>query len=166
MAYKVLILMGSDSDAPVMAEAAKALKEFGIEPRMTVASAHRTPERVKKLVGEAEADNYLAVICGAGWAAHLAGVVASETSLPVLAVPIASSSLQGLDALLATVQMPSGVPVAGFAIGDGGARNAGLFAVQMAARFDKDLAEKYRAYKASLAEKVEAKAKKVEEQYA
>lgn len=162
---KVLILMGSDSDAPVMNEAAKALKEFGIEYHFTVASAHRSPDRVTRLVQDAEAQNYIAVICGAGWAAHLAGVVAASTILPVIAVPIASSSLQGMDALLATVQMPAGIPVATMAIGEGGARNAGLFAVQIASRGNPQLAEKLRAFKRALAEKVESKGKEVESKY-
>ena len=162
----VLILMGSDSDAPIMAEAGKACKEFGLVPHMTVSSAHRSPERTRKLVEAAEKDGYVAIICGAGWAAHLAGVVAAETILPVIAVPIASSSLQGLDALLSSVQMPPGIPVAVMAVGEGGARNAGIFAAQIAARSDARIAAKLRAFKQGLAEKVEAKAKEVEKKYA
>lgn len=163
--HKVLILMGSDNDAPIMYEALKALKEFGLEAHMTVSSAHRTPERTHALVKQAEDEGYLAIICGAGWAAHLAGVVAAATILPVVAVPIASSSLQGLDALLSTVQMPAGIPVACMAIGEGGARNAGLFVAQIAARKDPAIAEKFRAFKKSMADKVVAQAREVEAKY-
>ncbi|OPY60003.1 MAG: N5-carboxyaminoimidazole ribonucleotide mutase [Pelotomaculum sp. PtaU1.Bin065] len=128
---KVLILMGSDSDWSVMAAAAEVLGGFGVGYEAHVASAHRTPERTAKLAASAREAGFCAVICGAGAAAHLAGVVAAHTTLPVLGVPLSATSLGGLDALLATVQMPAGVPVATFAIGEAGARNAALFAVQL-----------------------------------
>ena len=131
MSAKVLMLMGSDSDWDVMSEARKALLEMGVESEVHVSSAHRTPERTGALAREAAGRGIRVVICGAGAAAHLAGVVAAETELPVLGVPLAASDLKGLDALLSTAQMPGGVPVATVAIGGG--RNAGLLAVQILA---------------------------------
>ena len=127
----VLILMGSDSDAPVMQAAADILRELGVSCDMTVASAHRSPERVMRLVREAPARGVKIFIVGAGAAAHLAGVVAAHTTSPVIGVPIDSSALKGLDALLSTVQMPPGVPVACMAIN--GAKNAALFAAAILA---------------------------------
>src|SRR4249919_4097032 len=127
----VLILMGSDSDAPVMQAAGDALNEFGLTWEMTVASAHRSPARVLRLVREAPGRGVKIFIVGAGAAAHLAGVVAAHTTLPVIGVPIDSSALKGMDALLATVQMPPGVPVATMAIGKPGATNAAVFAAQV-----------------------------------
>lgn len=155
---QVLILMGSDSDAPVMAAAGDVLTEFGIAWEMTVASAHRSPGRVMRLVAEAPARGVRVFIVGAGAAAHLAGVVAAHTSLPVIGVPIDSSALKGMDALLSTVQMPPGVPVATVAIGKPGATNAGVLAVQMLALADEALAAKLVTYKQALADKVEAAA--------
>jgi phosphoribosylamine--glycine ligase len=154
--------MGSDSDAPVMSAAVEVLNEFGISSRMTVASAHRSPARVTRLIEEAHADGVRVFIVGAGAAAHLAGVVAAHTSLPVIGVPIDSSALKGMDALLSTVQMPPGVPVATVAIGKPGATNAGVLAAQMIALGDPALATKLVAYKKKLEEKVEAAAKKLE----
>ncbi len=154
----VLILMGSDSDAPVMSAAGQALTELGLTWEMTVASAHRSPARVMKLVAEAPARGVRVFIVGAGAAAHLAGVVAAHTSLPVIGVPIDSSALKGLDALLSTVQMPPGVPVATVAIGKPGATNSGVLAAQMIALADPALALRLVAYKAQLADKVEAAA--------
>jgi phosphoribosylaminoimidazole carboxylase PurE protein len=151
----VLILMGSDSDAPVMQAAVEALKEFGIACEMTVASAHRSPERVMRLVAEAPGRGVKVFIVGAGAAAHLAGVVAAHTTLPVIGVPIDSSALKGLDALLSTVQMPPGVPVATVSIGKPGATNAGVLAAQILAVGEPQLAAKLGAYKRKLAEKVE-----------
>jgi phosphoribosylaminoimidazole carboxylase PurE protein len=119
------ILMGSDSDLPVMEEAAKVLKVFGIPFEMTVSSAHRTPRRTASYARGAERRGIKVIIAGAGHAAHLAGFIAAETTLPVIGVPIESSSLKGLDSLLSTVQMPGGVPVASMAIGKSGAKNAG-----------------------------------------
>ena len=159
---QVLILMGSASDAPVMQGAVEALKEFGIPCELTVASAHRSPARVQRLVEDAPAKGVGVFIVGAGAAAHLAGVVAAHTTRPVIGVPIDSSALKGLDALLATVQMPPGVPVATMAIGRPGATNAGILAAQILAVGDAALAAKLDAYKKKLAEKVEKAAAEVE----
>jgi phosphoribosylamine--glycine ligase len=158
---QVLILMGSDSDAPVMQGAVDVLKEFGISSEMTVASAHRSPARVTRLVSEAPGRGVRVFIVGAGAAAHLAGVVAAHTILPVIGVPIDSSALKGLDALLSTVQMPPGVPVATVSIGKPGATNAGVLAAQILAVGDTVIAAKVEAYKQKLAEKVEAAAAKL-----
>ncbi len=157
MEAKVLVLMGSDSDWEVMSEVKKALDELGVGSDVHVSSAHRTPERTAKLAREAAGRGIGVVICGAGAAAHLAGVVAAETELPVLGVPLASSDLQGLDALLATVQMPAGIPVGTLAIGKAGARNAGLLAARILARSDPELAARIRAARESMARQVEAK---------
>jgi phosphoribosylamine--glycine ligase len=154
----VLILMGSDSDAPVMQGAVDVLKEFGISHEMTVASAHRSPERVTRLVSEAPGRGVKVFIIGAGAAAHLAGVVAAHSCLPVIGVPIDSSALKGWDALLSTVQMPPGVPVATVSIGKPGATNAGVLAAQILGVADAAMAQKLVAYKKKLAEKVEAAA--------
>ncbi len=160
---QVLILMGSDSDAAVMAAAGDVLTELGVSWEMTVASAHRSPERVTRLVDEAPGRGVRVFIVGAGGAAHLAGVVAARTTRPVIGVPIDSSALNGLDALLSTVQMPPGVPVATVAIGKPGATNAGVLAAQMIALADAGLAARLQTYKAGLAAKVEAAAKRLEE---
>lgn len=157
------ILMGSDNDYEVMVEAGRALQHFGVPFEMTVSSAHRTPERTSRYVRAAQERGLKVLIAGAGAAAHLAGVVAAETTLPVIAVPIDSTSLQGLDALLAMVQMPAGIPVATMAIGKPGARNAGIFAVQILAAADADLARRLRDYKQELAAGVEVKAKALQE---
>jgi phosphoribosylamine--glycine ligase len=157
----VLILMGSDSDAPVMQAAADALKEFGISSETTVASAHRSPERVLRLVRDAPGRGVKVFIVGAGAAAHLAGVVAAHTTLPVVGVPIDSSALKGLDALLSTVQMPPGVPVATVSIGKPGATNAGVLAAQIIGVGDKAMAKKLVEYKEKLVAKVEAAAAKL-----
>ena len=157
----VLILMGSDSDAPVMQGAVDILEELQIPCEMTVASAHRSPERVMRLVAEAPGRGVKVFIVGAGAAAHLAGVVAAHTSLPVIGVPIDSSALKGWDALLSTVQMPPGVPVATVSIGKAGATNAGVLAAQMLALSDSAMADRLVAYKRKLAEKVEAAAERL-----
>jgi phosphoribosylamine--glycine ligase len=159
---QVLILMGSDSDAAIMGAAGEVLTGLGVSWEMTVASAHRSPERVVRLVGEAPARGVRIFIVGAGAAAHLAGVVAAHTTLPVIGVPIDSSALKGLDALLSTVQMPPGVPVATVAIGKPGATNAGVLAAQMLALGDAGVEQRLKAYKAELAEKVEAAARRLE----
>src|SRR6478735_8412429 len=151
----VLILMGSDSDAPVMQAAVDTLKTLGISSDMTVASAHRSPERVMRLVSEAPGRGVKLFIVGAGAAAHLGGVVAAHTTLPVIGVPIDSSALKGMDALLSTVQMPPGVPVATVSIGKPGATNAGVLAAQILAVGDAALTAKLDAYKQKLADKVE-----------
>lgn len=157
----VLILMGSDSDAPVMQAAVDLLAELEIPCEMTVASAHRSPERVMRLVREAPARGVKVFVVGAGAAAHLAGVVAAHTTLPVIGVPIDSSALKGLDALLSTVQMPPGVPVATVSIGKPGATNAGVLAAQVLALSDDALRGRLEAYKAGLATKVEAAAERL-----
>jgi len=158
----VLILMGSDSDAPTMQPAVDVLNEFGITSEMTVASAHRSPARVMKLVGEAPTRGVKVFIVGAGAAAHLGGVVAAHTTLPVIGVPIDSSALKGLDALLSTVQMPPGVPVATVSIGKPGATNAGVLAAQIMGVGDRAIAQKLVDYKKKLADKVEAAAAKLQ----
>ena len=152
------ILMGSDNDYGVMVEAAKILKQFDIPFEMTVSSAHRTPERTAKYVSSARERGIKVLIAGAGAAAHLAGVVAAETTLPVIGVPIDSSCLEGLDALLATVQMPGGIPVATMAIGKAGARNAGIFAAQILGADDTVVASRLAEFKKEMAASVEAKA--------
>jgi phosphoribosylamine--glycine ligase len=159
---RVGIVMGSDSDVDVMREAAAVLKKFGIPYKMTVASAHRSPERAAHFAQSARNQGIKVIIAGAGHAAHLAGVLAAHTVLPIIGVPIDSSCLQGLDSLLATVQMPPGIPVATMAIGKSGARNAGILAVQIMATADPDLAQKLQQFKQDMAEKVEKKAKAVE----
>jgi phosphoribosylamine--glycine ligase len=153
--------MGSDSDAPTMQPAVDVLREFGISSEMTVASAHRSPARVMKLVSEGPSRGVKVFIVGAGAAAHLGGVVAAHTTLPVIGVPIDSSALNGLDALLSTVQMPPGVPVATVSIGKPGATNAGVLAAQILGVGDTAIAQKLVEYKKKLADKVEAAAAKL-----
>ncbi len=138
---RVAILMGSPNDYEVMKGAEQALAKLGIESDVRVISAHRTPERLDRYLAEATEQGLQVVICGAGGAAHLAGATAAKTALPVLGVPIDSSPLQGFDALLATVQMPPGVPVATFGVGAWGARNAGIFAAQVLAVSDPEVAK-------------------------
>ncbi len=157
----VLILIGSPSDAPVMQPAVDVLTELGVSVEMTVASAHRSPDRVRRLVEEGPGRGVQVFIAGAGAAAHLAGVVAAHTTRPVIGVPIDSSPLQGLDALLSTVQMPPGVPVATVAVGKAGATNAGVLAAQILALADPALAGRLADYKRRLAEKVEEAARTV-----
>ena len=156
----VCILMGSDSDAQVMSQACAALDERGIPYEMTVASAHRSPERTKQVVTQAERDGAAVFIAGAGMAAHLPGVVASLTTKPVIGVPLSGSALHGFDALLAVVQMPPGIPVATVAVG--GARNAGVLAAQIIALTDKDLADRLRQQREKMAAGVAEKSKAVE----
>lgn len=159
---QVQILMGSDSDAPVMQRAVDLLRKLGVSVQMTVASAHRSPARVQRIIEAAPGEGVKVFIVGAGAAAHLAGVVAAHSTLPVIGVPIDSSPLSGWDALLATVQMPPGVPVATVSVGTAGATNAGVLAAQILALSDTDLAQRVADYKASLAEKVEKAAARVE----
>lgn len=153
---KVIIIAGSDSDLEVMGEAAKILDEFGVEYDMTISSAHRSPERTKELVTDARVTGVKVIIAGAGLAAHLAGAIAAQFPLPVIGVPLESGILSGADALLSTMQMPTGVPVATVAIN--GAKNAGILAVQILATSDKDLENKLVEYKNKLALGVEEKA--------
>lgn len=159
---RVGILMGSDSDFPVMQVAADFLKDMGVGVEITVASAHRTPERVMKYSAGAAARGVKLIIAGAGMAAHLAGVIASHTDLPVIGVPLAASSLGGLDALLATVQMPPGVPVATMGIGKAGAKNAAVFAVRLLALEDPELARRLVDFREKMVQEVVRKAASVE----
>ncbi|MGZ8428625.1 MAG: 5-(carboxyamino)imidazole ribonucleotide mutase [Candidatus Deferrimicrobiaceae bacterium] len=161
MEGKVLILMGSKSDAEEMGEAARVLSEFGIPYTLTVASAHRSPGRTREIVSRAEKEGVSVIIAGAGAAAHLAGFVAAETVLPVIGVPLAGSPLSGFDSLLATAQMPAGVPVATMAIGKAGARNAGHLAAQILALSSPDLREKIGAHRRRMAEEVAASSEEV-----
>ena len=160
------ILMGSDSDLSVMEEASKVLEKFGIGHEVVVSSAHRSPERTRKYVVGASKRGIKILIAGAGGAAHLAGVVAAETTLPVIGVPIGSSALNGLDALLSTAQMPGGVSVAGMAIGKAGAKNAGILAIQILALNDKNLHKKLLKFKKDQAKAVEQKSRKLKSNYA
>lgn len=156
---QVGIVMGSDTDLNVMEETALVLKKFGISYEMTVASAHRSPKKAANFAASAHKRGIKVVVAGAGHAAHLAGNLAAYTSLPVIGVPIDSSCLQGLDALLSTVQMPPGVPVATVSIGKPGAKNAGILAIQILALSDPTLAKKLETYKKELAKHVDQKAK-------
>ncbi|MEE9911688.1 MAG: 5-(carboxyamino)imidazole ribonucleotide mutase [Deltaproteobacteria bacterium] len=153
----VSVVMGSDSDLPVMTEAAKILDEFGIPYELILTSAHRTPERTTKFAKTAALRGVKVIIVGAGAAAHLAGVIASQTLLPVIGVPLNATPLSGLDALLSTVQMPGGIPVATMAIGPAGAKNAALFAVRMLALDSRVLNDRLAAYVAKMAKDVEKK---------
>lgn len=157
------IVMGSDSDLPVMLEALEVLTNFGIPAEITVASAHRSPKRVFEYASKVGRRGLKVLIAGAGGAAHLAGVLAAETTLPVIGVPIASSPLAGWDALLATVQMPAGVPVATMAVGKAGARNAAIMAAQILAVADNELQGRLQRYKEELAHKVAEKAARLHE---
>jgi phosphoribosylaminoimidazole carboxylase PurE protein len=159
---KVGILMGSDSDLEVMREAAKRLESFGIGYEIRIMSAHRTPDKAAAYASSARERGLEAIICGAGAAAHLAGAIAANTTLPVIGVPIDSSSLKGLDALLATVQMPAGIPVATMAIGKAGAANAGIFAAQIIAAKDAEIAAKLANAKSEMAAGVEERDRKLQ----
>lgn len=161
----VSIVMGSPSDLDKMENAADILKELGISHEVTIASAHRSPKRTEEFAVGAAPKGIEVIIAGAGGAAHLAGVIASHTSLPVIGVPIDSSALNGLDALLATAQMPSGVPVATMAIGAAGAKNAGIFAAQILGVKYPEIRKRLTAYKKDLAEGVARKAMEVERKY-
>ena len=158
----VSIVMGSDSDLEIMREAGKALDDFGIAYEIDVTSAHRSPDRTAEFARKAADRGIRVIIAGAGGAAHLAGVIAAHTILPVIGVPIPSTSLQGMDSLLATVQMPAGIPVATVAIGKPGATNAGILAAQMIALGDPSMTKKLEAHKEKLARGVEEKSKKLQ----
>ena len=161
MGAKVGIVMGSDSDLKIMAESAKVLKKFGVEYEMIVASAHRTPDKAIEYAKSAEMRGLEVIIAGAGAAAHLGGVLAAATVLPVIGVPINATPLAGVDALYAMVQMPSGIPVATMAIN--GAKNAGIFATQILAAKDPELRKRLHEYKEEMAAQVEEKNKRVQE---
>jgi phosphoribosylaminoimidazole carboxylase PurE protein len=157
----VSIVMGSDSDLEIMREAGKALDDFGIAYEIDVTSAHRSPDRSADFAKKAAKRGVKVIIAGAGGAAHLAGVIAAHTILPVIGVPIPSTSLNGMDSLLSTVQMPAGIPVATVAIGKPGATNAGILAAQMIGLSDESIAKKMHAHKEKLARGVEEKSKKL-----
>jgi phosphoribosylamine--glycine ligase len=159
---EVGIVMGSDSDLGVMKETTAVLKKFDIPFEMTVASAHRSPKRAAEFASSARNRGIKVIIAGAGHAAHLAGVIAAHTSLPVIGVPIDSSCLQGFDSLLSTVQMPPGIPVATMAIGKSGAKNAGILAIQILAISNRNLTRRLEEFKSEMALQVEKKAKKIE----
>ncbi|AFK22113.1 5-(carboxyamino)imidazole ribonucleotide mutase [Pyrococcus sp. ST04] len=161
MAPKVGIIMGSDSDLPVMKEAAKVLEEFGVEYEITIVSAHRTPERMYEYAKKARERGIEVIIAGAGGAAHLPGMTASITTLPVIGVPVKSRALNGLDSLLSIVQMPAGVPVATVAINN--AKNAALLALRILSIKYPEIAEKLEKYREDMRKTVEEKAKKLEE---
>ncbi len=144
---KVGILMGSESDRPVMEEAVKILTKFDVECELIVASAHRTPEKVQEYVKNARANGIEVLIAGAGMAAHLAGAVAAHTTLPVIGVPIDSSPLNGMDSLLSTVQMPPGIPVGSMAIGKAGAKNSAYYALSILSISDPEIAKKLEAFR-------------------
>lgn len=150
----VAIVMGSDSDWPIMKQAAQMLADLGVAYTAEVVSAHRTPDAMFKFAENARASGYQVIIAGAGGAAHLPGMIAAKTTLPVLGVPVPSKHLQGQDSLLSIVQMPKGIPVATFAIGEAGAANAGLFAAAILANSNATLAQKLSDYRRSLADKV------------
>lgn len=159
---QVGILMGSDSDLEVMREAEKRLDSFDVSYETRIMSAHRTPEKAAEYAATAEQRGLQVIICGAGAAAHLAGAIAANTTLPVIGIPIDSSSLKGLDALLATVQMPAGIPVATMAIGKAGAANAGIFAAQIIARKNAQVAAKLAQAKNEMARGVEERDRKLQ----
>ena len=150
----VAIIMGSDSDWPVMKNAAQILADFGVAYEAKVVSAHRTPDLMFQFAENAVKAGYQIIIAGAGGAAHLPGMVAAKTTLPVLGVPVPSKHLQGQDSLLSIVQMPKGIPVATFAIGEAGAANAGLFALSILANHDADLAKKLAEFRKNQTDKV------------
>jgi len=157
----ISIVMGSDSDLEIMREAAKALEGFGIGYEIDVTSAHRSPERTAEFARKAADRGIRVIIAGAGGAAHLAGVIAAHTTLPVIGVPIPSTALNGLDSLLATVQMPAGIPVATVAIGKAGATNAGILAAQILGLSSAAIGKKLSAHKENLANSVEEKSRKL-----
>lgn len=160
------VVMGSDSDLPVMKQCLDTLAKFGISYEVAVRSAHRTPDEACSYAREAEKRGLKVMIAAAGGAAHLAGVVAAHTTLPVIGVPIASTSLQGLDSLLSTVQMPPGIPVATVAIGDFGAANAAILAAQIIALGDAELKQRLHEHKKDMTAKVEEKNRKLQQQLA
>jgi 5-(carboxyamino)imidazole ribonucleotide mutase len=159
----VSIVMGSDSDLEIMNEAAKALEQFGIGYEIDVTSAHRSPARTSEFARNAAGRGIKVIIAGAGGAAHLAGVIAAESTLPVIGVPVPSTSLNGMDSLLSTVQMPAGIPVATVAIGKAGATNAGILAAQIIGTSDAAIAAKLKQHKQKLAEGVAEKSRKLRE---
>lgn len=154
MAKRVLLVMGSISDKEIVAQSVDILKEFGVDYTVRIASAHRTPEETHDLAANAKSEGYGVIVAFAGAAAHLAGVIASKTNLPIIAVPISCTPLNGLDSLLSSVMMPGGIPVATMALGKAGAKNAALYALQILALSNEALYEKLEAYRKSMAEKI------------
>jgi phosphoribosylaminoimidazole carboxylase PurE protein len=159
MAQKVAVVMGSDSDLPIMESCVTVLKEFEVPYTVRILSAHRTPALASEFAARAERDKIGVIIAGAGGAAHLAGAMAAHSALPIIGVPIASSDLNGMDALLSTVQMPAGVPVACVAIGKAGAKNAALLAIQILSLSDGNLKRRLKTFKKRQALKVQKKDK-------
>jgi 5-(carboxyamino)imidazole ribonucleotide mutase len=157
----VAIVMGSDSDLPIMSETARTLRQLGVPFEMEISSAHRSPERTAKYARGAAGRGIKVIVAGAGGAFHLAGVIAAETTLPVIAVPIANSSLGGLDALLAAVQMPGGVPVGVMAVGKAGAVNAAIFSAQILAAHDENVGRRLLRHKEEMARAVEEKSERL-----
>jgi 5-(carboxyamino)imidazole ribonucleotide mutase len=151
--FKILVVMGSKSDQRIMLKGLEILRKFKIPYRMEISSAHRNPERTKNLAKSAEREGVKVIIAGAGMAAHLPGVIASYTNLPVIGVPLNVSPLSGIDSLFSMVQMPSGVPVAAMAIGEAGAKNAAILAIQILALYDEKLKKRLEKFKKELAEK-------------
>lgn len=160
---RIAVVFGSDSDWSTMEKCVVRLREFGEEPHVEVMSAHRNPERVAAFAHSAEASGFQVIIAAAGMSNALAGAVAAHTCLPVIAVPLTNSPLQGLDALLSSVQMPPGIPVAVVSLGDAGAVNAALLAIQIVARHDPNLAERYRTFKTQQADQVAARNQALQE---
>lgn len=161
---QVGVVMGSDSDLPVVEEALQVLDEFEVPYEVKILSAHRSPDQTSAYAKSAAERGLRVILAAAGWAAHLGGVLAAETILPVIGIPVNSSPLQGLDALLATVQMPPGIPVATMAIGKGGAHNAALFAIQVLALQEPQLRDRLKQFKLRMAEDiVTRKSKRLEE---
>lgn len=161
---QVGVVMGSDSDLPIVEEALQVLDEFGVSYEVKILSAHRSPDQTSAYAKSAAERGLRVILAAAGWAAHLGGVLAAETILPVIGIPVNSSPLQGLDALLATVQMPPGIPVATMAIGKGGAHNAALFAIQILALQEPQLRDRLKQFKLRMAEDiVTRKSKRLEE---
>lgn len=159
---QVGIIMGSDSDLAAMKKASAVFEEFGVKYFMTVASAHRTPERVMEIAARAEKEGWTAIIAAAGMAAHLAGFLAASSTIPIIGTPMDSSSLNGIDALLSTVQMPGGVPVACMGLGSAGAKNAALFVIEILALHDESMKKKLIDYRTAQKEDVMKKAANVE----
>jgi phosphoribosylaminoimidazole carboxylase PurE protein len=164
MANKVAVIMGSDSDLPVMREAVEMLRSFEVPCDVRVLSAHRSPEATAAFARAARQHGYACIIAGAGGAAHLAGVVAAQTTVPVIGVPLVANGLGGLDALLSTVQMPAGIPVATVAIGKAGARNAALLAVEILALADETLQQKLADHRKELTDSVVEKGRRVQDE--
>lgn len=162
---QVGVIMGSDTDLPVMSEAIKTLKDFGIPCEVEVTSAHRSPQRTHEYATTAADRGLKVIIVGAGGASHLAGVVASETTLPVIAVPVVTTPLAGLDALYSTVQMPAGIPVGVMAVDKPGARNAAIYAAEIIALSDDRLAQRLREHKDKLARSVAEKSARIKQQF-